>query len=175
MWHGLRAGCLIVLFVTTAAAQGASKLTPPVKPVSLAQLNNINAFDGQLVEVTATVRHTDTAQVFTFGGEQGTDSVKATAGLAKPRGEQTSQARREIHVVIPNPATDGTHVGDTVVITGFVRRFNEGDFERDYRWFRRTDYPDVHGGDWVIVAVSVRTPEGTELVPPATISSTPPK
>jgi hypothetical protein len=77
--------------------------------------------------------------------------------------------------VIPNPATDAAHVGDTVAITGFVRRFSEGNFERDYKWFRRADYPDVHGGDWVIVAVSVRTPEGTELVPPLTISSEPSK
>ena len=76
-------------------------------------------------------------------------------------------------MVIPNPATDAAHVGDTVAITGFVRKFDAANFERDYKWFRRTDYPDVHGCDWVIVAVSVRTTEGTELVPPMTISDTP--
>ena len=100
----------------------------------------------------ALVRHTDTAQVFTFGDKAGP----------------------EFHAIVPNPATDAAHVGDTVDLTGFVRRFSADDFERDYRWFRRADYPDVHGGDWVIVATSVCTPEGTELVPPMTISTTPP-
>jgi hypothetical protein len=80
----------------------------------------------------------------------------------------------EIHVVVPYPATDGAHVGDTVGLTGFVRRFDPSKFENEYRWFRRADYPDVKGGDWVIVATSVRTSEGTELVPPMTISNTPP-
>ena len=80
----------------------------------------------------------------------------------------------ELHTIIPNPATDAAHVGDTVAITGFGRRFSPGDFERDYRWFRGADYPDVKGGDWVIVATSVRTTEGTELVPPMTIRNTPP-
>jgi hypothetical protein len=142
--------------VSCSAAFGAQQkttLAPEPKPVSTAQLNNISTLDGQLVAVKALVRHTDTAQVFTFGEKQG----------------------REIHVVIPSPATDAANVGDTVAITGFVRRFSADGFERDYRWFRRADYPDVHSGDWVIVAVSVRTPEGTELVPPSTISSTPPK
>jgi hypothetical protein len=147
------AAILLVSSFTALAAQQKTTLAPEPKAVSMAQLNNINALDGQLVSVSALVRHTDTAQVFTFGEKQG----------------------REVHVVIPNPATDAAHAGDTVAITGFVRRFSESDFERDYRWFRRADYPDVHGGDWVIVAVSVRTQEGTELVPPSTISSTPPK
>jgi hypothetical protein len=145
-------GIIVVSSFASLAAQTKTALAPQARVVSIAQLNNINALDGQLVEITALVRHTDTAQVFTFGGKDG----------------------REIHVVIPNPATDAANVGDTVAVTGFVRRFNADNFEREYRWFRRTDYPDVHGGDWVIVAVSVRTPEGTELVPPMTISSTPP-
>jgi hypothetical protein len=155
MSHFMRAATAsiaIVLSSMTMSAQTTSNLTPTPKTVSMAQLNNIDALDGQLVEVTALVRHTDTAQVFTFGGKEG----------------------REIHVVIPNPATDAAHVGDTVAITGFVRRFSASDFERDYRWFRRADYPDVRGGDWVIVAVSVRTPEGTQLVPPMTMSPTSP-
>jgi len=174
MWHWLRAGVLIVSLLTPAAAQTKAPLAPRAKPVTMAELNNIAALDGQLVELTAVVRHTDTTQVFTFGAKAG-DSATATSGLKTARGNPANGGEREIHVVIPNPATDAAHVGDTVALTGFVRRFSESDFERDYRWFRRTDYPDVHGGDWVIVAVSVRTPEGTELVPPATISTTPPK
>lgn len=155
MSHFIRnavAASAIIWSVVPLWAQTKSSVAPTPKAVSTAQLNNISALDGQLVELTALVRHTDTAQVFTFGAKEGP----------------------EIHVVVPNPATDATNVGDTVAITGFVRRFDAGAFERDYRWFRRADYPDVHGGDWVIVAVSVRTPEGTELVPPMTISTTPP-
>ena len=155
MRHALRVtfvGILGCALMTSAAAQDKASLAPEPKPVSVAQLNNVSALEGQLVAVTALVRHTDTAQVFTFGEKEG----------------------REIHVVIPNPATDAAHVGETVALTGFVRKFDATNFERDYKWFRRADYPDVHGGDWVIVAVSVRTTEGTELVPPMTISDTPP-
>jgi hypothetical protein len=65
-------------------------------------------------------------------------------------------------------------VGDSVALTGLVRRYDPKSFEKDYRWFRQADYPDVHSGDWVIVATSVRTAEGTELVPGSTISNLPP-
>ena len=112
----------------------------------------VEKLDGQLVQLNAVVRHTDTAQVFTFGDKAG----------------------QEFHTIIPNPATESAHVGDNVAVTGFVRRFRSSDFERDYKWFRKADYPDVGSGDWVIVATSVRTQEGTELVPPMTISNTPP-
>ena len=142
----------VTLVPFNAIAQQKSALTQTPRAVTIEQMRSIEKLDGQLVQLTAVVRHTDTAQVFTFG-------------------EKTGQ---EFHTVIPNPATDGAHVGDTVAVTGFVRRFSAGDFERDYRWFRKADYPDVKSGDWVIVATSVRTPEGTELVPPMTISNTPP-
>ena len=127
-------------------------LAPTPRAITMAELRAVEKLDGQLVQLNAVVRHTDTAQVFTFG-------------------EKTGQ---EFHTIIPNPATDAANVGDTVAVTGFVRRFSTDDFERDYRWFRRADYPDVKSGDWVIVATSVRTSEGTELVPPMTISNTPP-
>ena len=141
-----------VAVALTSEAQERSTLSPTPRTVTITQLRNIATMDGQLVQLTAVVRHTDTAQVFTLGDKEGP----------------------EIHVIVPNPATDAANVGDTVGLTGFVRRFSASDFERDYRWFRRADYPDVHGGDWLIVATSVRTPEGTELVPPMTISTTPP-
>jgi hypothetical protein len=127
-------------------------LVPTPRAVTIQELRSVEKLDGQLVQLSALVRHTDTAQVFTFG-------------------EKTGQ---EFHTIIPNPATDAAPVGDTVAVVGFVRRFSAGDFERDYRWFRKADYPDVKSGDWVIVATSVRTSEGTELVPPMTISNTPP-
>jgi|SRR5688572_16038619 hypothetical protein len=127
-------------------------LAPTPRAITMAELRAVEKLDGQLVQLNAVVRHTDTAQVFTFGEKSG----------------------QEFHTIIPNPATDAANVGDTVAVTGFVRRFSTDDFERDYRWFRRADYPDVKSGDWVIVATSVRTSEGTELVPPMTISNTPP-
>ena len=149
----LRAVSILIAAVATAAgAQTTSTLAPTPKTVTMRQLNAIESFDGQLVQLTALVRHTDTPQLFTLAEKQG----------------------REIHVVVPHPATDATHVGDSVAVIGFVRRFSGSDFERDYSWFRRADYPDLKGGDWVILATSVRTPEGTELVPSGVISNTPP-
>jgi hypothetical protein len=144
--------CIIATIYTGAAAQQSSPLAPAPKTVAASQLADIGKMNDQLVQTSALVRHTDTAQVFTIGEKQG----------------------REIHVVVPYPATDGATIGDTVTLTGFVRRFDASTFEKDYQWFRRADYPDVKGGDWVIVATSVRTSEGTELVPPMTISTTPP-
>ena len=144
--------CIIATISTGAAAQQRSPLAPTPKVVAAAELADISRMEDQLVQMSALVRHTDTAQVFTLGEKQG----------------------REVHVVVPYPATDGATIGDTVALTGFVRRFDPSRFEKDYQWFRRADYPDVKGGDWVIVATSVRTSEGTELVPPMTISTTPP-
>lgn len=143
---------MATLTASDVIAQQKPSLAPTPRALTMPQLKNIEKLDGQLVQVIALVRHTDTAQVFTFGDKAGP----------------------EIHVIVPNPATDAANVGDNVDLTGFVRRFSADDFERDYRWFRRADYPDVHGGDWVVVATSVRTAEGTELVPGMTISTTPP-
>jgi hypothetical protein len=60
-----------------------------------------------------------------------------------------------------------------VALTGLVRHYDSKSFEKDFRWFRQADYPDLRSGDWVIVATSVRTGEGTELVPGSTISNAP--
>jgi hypothetical protein len=75
---------------------------------------------------------------------------------------------------VPSPAIDAARVGDAVVLTGLVRHYDPKSFEKDYRWFRQADYSDIRSGDWVIVATSVRTAEGTELVPGSTISNAPP-
>ena len=143
--------CIAAMLSAVPAAQQTSKLTAAPKPVTASQLAHLDSLEGQLVQISAVVRHSDTAQIFTFGEKVGP----------------------EIHVVVPYPATDGASVGDTVALTGFVRRFDPSRFEKDFQWFRRADYPDIKGGDWVIVATSVRTSEGTELVPPMTISTTP--
>ena len=143
--------CTAGLLSATINAQQ-TPLAPAPKTLAAGQLADIGKMEGLLVQLSALVRHTDTAQVFTLGEKQG----------------------REIHVVVPYPATDGATVGDTVALTGFVRRFEPSKFEKEYQWFRSADYRDIKGGDWVIVATSVRTSEGTELVPPMTISNTPP-
>ena len=129
-----------------AATPGAT--TP--RSISLGELASPDLLIGQLVSVSAKVRETDTPQLFTIG----------------------AQPRHGVHVLIPRPATDAATIGDSVSVTGLIRRFSSDDFERDYSWFRRLDYPDLKNSDYVIVAVSVRTPEGTELVPPGVISET---
>ena len=152
MTRSLAIGSAAILLASSILVHAQSKpLAPTPSIVTPAQLQKASSLDGRLVAVTAQVRHTDTAQMFTFGEKSG----------------------YEMHVVIPHPATDAAHVGDTVAVTGFVRKFGGSEFEKDYSWFRRADYPDLKGGDWVIVATSVRTPEGTELVPPGVISNTP--
>ena len=143
---------VIIATLPTAAAQQASQLAPAPKIITAAQLADVSKMEDQLVQTSAPVRHADTAQVFTLG----------------------NNSSRDVHVVIPYPATEGAHTGDTVTLIGFVRRFDASKFEKEYQWFRRVDYPDVKAGDWIIVATSVRTQEGTELVPPMTISNTPP-
>jgi hypothetical protein len=145
---------LAVMFSSPLAfAQQASTLSPKPRVVTAAEAVDLSKFDGQLIQVPAAkVVHADTAQLFMFG---------------EPKG-------RQAHVVIPAPAIDAAHVGDAVEVTGRVRRYSASDFEHDYRWYKKTDYPDVHSGDWVIVATSVRTPEGTQLVPGNTISDAAP-
>jgi hypothetical protein len=147
-----------IVFSTSMAvlAQGkpaSSELVPVPKAVTIAQLHDIANMNGQLIQLNgAVVRHSDTAQLFTLGEAKGL----------------------ETHVVIPSPAIDGARVGDSVALTGLVRHYDPKTFEKNYRWYRQADYPDVHTGDWVIVATSVRTAEGTELVPGSTISNVPP-
>ena len=159
--QGVRFGIMAALFALLVAvasssvlAQQKSSLIPTPKTVTTAEAADLAKFDNQLIELPAVkVVHTDTAQVFMFGEKNG----------------------RQTHVLIPAPAIDAANVGDVVAVTGIVRRYSAKDFERDYRWYKESDYPDVHGGDWVIVATSVQTPEGTQLVPGGTVSSIPPK
>jgi hypothetical protein len=146
----IQVGLIAVILSSSAAlAQQKSTLTPAAKVVTAAQAVDLAKFDGQLIQLPAAkVVHADSAQLFMFG---------------EPNG-------RQAHVLIPAPAIDATHVGDVVEVTGRVRRYSTSDFEHDYSWYKKADYPDVHASDWVIVATSVRTAEGTQLVPGNTIS-----
>src|SRR5439155_7655613 len=147
-------GLMVAVGTSSVLAQQKSSLIPTPKTVTAAEAADLARFDNQLVELPAVkVVHVDTAQVFMFGDKNG----------------------RQTHVMIPAPAIDAANVGDVVAVTGIVRRYSVKDFERDYRWYKESDYPDVHTGDWVIVATSVQTPEGTQLVPGGTVSSIPPK
>jgi len=156
MRHAAFCGAIALVFgsMQNGLAQApTTALAPQPTTITMEQLNDIGKLDGQLIHIpTVQVRHSDTAQVFTFSGTKG----------------------REIHVLIPSPAIDAARVGDSVAVAGRVRRFDAKAFESDYKWFRQADYPDVHGGDWVVIATSVRTQEGTELVPGNTISNAPP-
>jgi hypothetical protein len=149
---------LVLAFVIAVASRNAhaqqkSSLVPTPKTVTAAEAADLAKFNDELIQIPAAkVVHADTAQVFMFGDNTG----------------------HRTHVLIPAPAIDAANVGDVVEVTGIVRRYSPKDCERDYRWFRETDYPDVHGGDWVIVASSVQTPEGTQLVPGGTVSTFPP-
>src|SRR5947207_3313899 len=145
---------LLAVASLAALAQQKSSLIPTPKTVTAAEAADLGRFDNQLIELAAVkVAHVDTAQVFMFGDKNG----------------------RQTHVLIPAPAIDAANVGDVVAVTGIVRRYSVKEFERDYRWYKESDYPDVRSGDWVIVATSVQTPEGTQLVPGGTVSSIPPK
>jgi hypothetical protein len=140
---------LAVLFGSLSVfAQEKSTLSPVAKMVTAAEAVDLAKFDGQLIQFPAAkVVHADTAQLFMFG---------------EPKG-------RQAHVLIPAPAIAPANVGDSVDVTGRVRRYSTSEFEHDYSWYKKADYPDVHAGDWVIVANSVRTQEGTQLVPGNTV------
>src|SRR5204863_7479127 len=129
----VRVGSTVAADVPSVLAQQKSSLIPTPKTVTAAEAADLAKFDNQLIELPAVkVVHADTAQVFMFGDKNG----------------------RQTHVLIPAPAIDAANVGDVVAVTGIVRRYSVKDFERDYRWYKESDYPDVHSGDWVIVATS---------------------
>jgi hypothetical protein len=147
----LCAASLLAAFSASAYAQKSS-LVPTPKQVTVAESSDLGKFDKQLIQLPVVkVVHADTAQAFMFGAK------------AHP-----------VHVIIPAPAIDAAQVGDLVEIIGIARRYDPKEFEQEYRWYHQPDYQDIHGGDWVIVATSVRTQEGTQLVPGSTMSSLPP-
>lgn len=148
----LLATCFVAGASAAMLGQQRSPLIPAPRTVTIAEASDLSKFDKQLITLSGVkVVHADTAQVFMFGDK------------AHP-----------VHVVIPAPAIDAAHVGDVVEVTGIVRHYAAKDFEQDYRWFKADDYQDVHGGDWVVVATSVQTPEGAQLVPGSTMSTQPP-
>jgi len=144
--------CLLVASTSGGYAQQKTNLIPTPKAVTVAESSDLSKFDKQLIELpTVKVVHADTAQAFMFG-----------------------EKAHPVHVIVPAPAIDAARVGDSVEIAGIVRRYSPKEFEQEYRWFHEPDYQDIHSGDWVIVATSVRNQEGTQFVPGSTMSTVPP-
>ena len=136
------------------AQQQPTTATAAPKILTADELAQLDRFDGQLIQLTVAARHLGSERVFVIGEEQG----------------------REVRVLIPDPAVDTAAVGDVVTIIGTVRRFNSKAFAQQYPWFKEADYKPIPTGDLVIVASSVRSPGGGELVPgnPATKKAPPP-
>ena len=98
----------------------------------------------------AEVRHAKSVGVFTLAEDQHSLSS-------------------DIAVVVPTPALDAVQENEQVSIEGTVRLYRVADFERDYLWYREADFKADENlllNRPVIVASSVRTVEGTELVAP---------
>lgn len=83
-------------------------------------------------------------------------------------GETGQGSPSEILVMAPRltrPAPEGADV----TVVGFVRKFVEAEFERDYNWFNRSAFTgaEIRGGlsgEPVIVASSVQTRSGADLI-----------
>jgi hypothetical protein len=116
---------------------------PKPKLITVDEVQHLDQFDGQLIELTVTAQHLGSQRVFTIGEEKG----------------------QEVRVLIPNPSIDTSAAGNVVTIIGTVRRFDGKAFAQQYQWFKETDYKSLTPGSLVIVASSVRSPEGGELLP----------
>ena len=119
-------------------AQQPNTEAPKPKVITIEELQHLDRFDGQLIEFTVTARHLGSERVFAVGKEQG----------------------QEVRVLIPNPSIDTTAAGDVVTIIGTVRRFDGKAFAQQYQWFKEADYTTLTPGALVIVASSVRRPDG---------------
>lgn len=135
------AATAIGLFHVHAGAQNLD--APKPRAVTMEEMQHLDKFDGQLIELTVTAQHLGSERVFAVGKEKG----------------------QEVRVLIPNPSIDTAAAGDVVTIVGTVRRFDRRAFAQQYQWFKEADYKTLTPGALVIVASSVRSPGGGELVP----------
>jgi hypothetical protein len=75
----------------------------------------------------------------------------------------------DITVIVPTPALDAVQENEQVSVEGTVRLYKVAEFERDYLWYREADFKSDENlllNRPVIVASSVLTAEGAELVTP---------
>jgi hypothetical protein len=79
----------------------------------------------------------------------------------------------DVLVLVPNPAIAATAPDDkSVTVTGRVRRYVSREFDRDYDWFdARPEWEGTFRDRAVIVADSVKTEDGRELVKQAGMST----
>jgi len=106
-------------------------------------------FLGSVVDLPdAEVRHARSVQVFTLA-------------------ENWRSLSADIAVVVPMPALDAVQDSERVSVVGTVRIYRVADFERDYLWYRESDFKADENlllNRPVIVASSVITPDGAQLV-----------
>jgi hypothetical protein len=75
----------------------------------------------------------------------------------------------DITVIVPTPALDAVQENEQVSVEGTVRLYKVAEFERDYLWYREADFKSDENlllNRPVIVASSVLTAEGSQLVTP---------
>ena len=105
------------------------------------QLKSLEKFEDQRIEIGVFARHVGSERVFMVGKTVG----------------------REIPVLILNASVDTANLGEALIVTGTVRRFDPQAFARDYATFKSGDYPNIHIGDLVIVASALRNFEGAQV------------
>jgi hypothetical protein len=83
--------------------------------------------------------------------------------------ENEHSVSSDITVIVPTPALDAVQDNAQVSVEGTVRLYNVAEFERDYFWYREADFKADENlllNRPVIVASSVLTADGAELVAP---------
>ena len=140
------AATAIALIQVHVGTQGLDGLKP--RAITTEEMSHLDKFEGQFIELTVAAKHLGSERVFAVGKDNG----------------------QEVRVLIPNPSIDTAAAGNMVTILGTVRRFDAKLFGQQYTWFNEADYKTLMPGALVIVASSVRSPGGGELVPgnPAT-------
>ena len=136
----------VVLIVTLGIGASDSNAQAPTKDTALEtlaenDLKNLDKFEGQTVRIAAVAKHLGSERVFTIGKNVG----------------------RETMVLVLNPSVDTANLGETLIVSGMVRRFDPTAFDRDYGTFKATDYPNIRFGELVIVASAIRNSEGAQL------------
>jgi hypothetical protein len=145
--------CLLVSTLASAYAAGPAK--DDVQRITAGKLAESPArWDGTRVRVTAEVERAYSAQVFTLDDD--------AAGPSP-----------DVLVIVPR-AVRAPDEESVATVTGSVRPFVKEALERDFRWldfasFREQGIAERFRAHPVIVADSVLTDEGQELVEPAAV------
>ncbi|SRR5258706_13836553 len=135
---------IVLLLFFTGRVTGAAMVTTSGTIAATPEV-----FLGQQVDLPdAEVRHAKSVQVFTLA-------------------ENERSLSSDIAVIVPTPALDAVQDSERVSVIGTVRIYKVADFEREYLWYRETDFKADENlllNRPVIVASSVMTPDGSQLV-----------